>query len=255
MSGTLAGRTALVTGADRGIGAAIARRLAAEGAAVAIGYRSGKAAAEALADALAGQGLLARAMPLDVTDRPAIAAAIAETMRAFGGLHILVNNAGYLNRVDFAAIEEADWDHTLTVNLKGPFLLCQAALPHLQAAGRLGRIINISSMGGQFGGTKAVPYAASKAALISLTKSLARLYAADGMTVNAIAPGLIRTEMMAAVVTPEEEKEAIASVPLHEIGVPEDVAEAVLYLAGEAGRYVTGHVLNVNGGIHIGAGM
>ena len=126
---------------------------------------------------------------------------------------------------------------------------------HSMLPAKRGRIINISSMGGQFGGTKAVPYAASKAALISLTKSLARLYAGDGMTVNAIAPGLIRTEMMAAVVTPEEEAQAIADVPLHEIGLPEDIAEAALYLAAESGRYVTGHVLNVNGGVHIGAGM
>lgn len=255
MSGELAGRSALVSGADRGIGAAIARRLAAEGAAVAIGYRTGKAAAEALANGLAAEGLQALALPLDVTDKAAVSHAVAETVRAFGGLHILVNNAGYLSRTDFAAIEEADWDHTLSVNLKGPFLLCQSALPYLQAAGRQGRIINISSMGGQFGGTKAVAYSASKAALISLTKSLARLYAGDGMTVNAIAPGLIRTEMMTAVVTPAEEAEAVASVPLHEIGLPDDVAGAALYLAGEAGRYVTGHVLNVNGGIHIGAGM
>ncbi|MFC3229410.1 SDR family NAD(P)-dependent oxidoreductase [Marinibaculum pumilum] len=255
MSTILAGSAALVSGADRGIGAGIARRLAEAGASVAIGYRRGRDGAETLAADLTATGLSARAVPLDVVDRASVQAAVAATVEAFGGLHILVNNAGYLNRVDFAEIDPEDWDHTLAVNLRGPFLLCQAVLPHLKAAGRRGRIINISSMGGQFGGTKAVPYAASKAALISLTKSLARLYAGDGMTVNAIAPGLIRTEMMAAVVTPEEEAQAIADVPLHEIGLPGDIAEAALYLAAESGRYVTGHVLNVNGGIHIGAGM
>jgi len=255
VSADLAGRVALVSGGDRGIGAAIVTALAGAGAAVAIGYRTGREGAEALAGTLARAGSRVRALSLDVTVKADAVRAVAETVENFGRLDILVNNAGYLQRVDFARIEEADWDHALAVNLKGPFLLCQAALPHLQAAGRDGRIINISSMGGQFGGTKAVAYAASKAALISLTKSLARLYAGSGMTVNAIAPGLIRTEMMAAVVTPEEEAAAIATVPLGEIGLPADVAEAALYLAGPAGRYVTGHVLNVNGGAHIGAGM
>lgn len=251
----LAGRSALVSGGDRGIGAAIVAALARAGAAVAIGYRTGREGAQALAAELTAEGCHVQDLSLDVTRRADCIRAVADTASRFGGLDILVNNAGYLNRVDFAAIEEEDWDHTLAVNLKGPFLLVQAALPHLQAAGRHGRILNISSMGGQFGGTKAVPYAASKAALISLTKSLARLYAGSGMTVNAIAPGLIRTEMMAMVVTAEEEAAAIDGIPLREIGMPDDIAQAALYLAGPAGRYVTGHVLNVNGGAHIGAGM
>ncbi len=243
---SLRGRVALVTGSSRGIGRAIALAFAQAGASVGVTYRSREDEALEVArecgDALA--------LPLDVTSRADVQRAVELVLERWGRLDVLVNNAGYLKQEPFETISEESWDHTLNVNLKGPFLCTQVVQPVFERQGS-GCIINVSSVGGQFGGPKAPHYAASKAALLAFTKSSARLFAPQGVRVNAIAPGFIRTEMIADLLSDEQEAEIAAGLPLGRIGEPRDVADAALYLAGAA-DFVTGAVINVNGGQWMG---
>jgi NAD(P)-dependent dehydrogenase (short-subunit alcohol dehydrogenase family) len=244
---SLAGRVAVVTGGSRGLGLAIARAFAAAGAAQLLIARDAARLDDAVRRVAEESGGEAIALAGDVTSAGFAARAIDVAREQLGRLDILVNNAGIGFSGPIEAVEEGTWDEVLDVDLKGPFLLCKAAAPVL-AAQRWGRIVNVASISGQTGGVRAsVAYSAAKAGLIGLTKTLARDLGPFGITVNAIAPGQIETDMGG--LAGDARRALEARIPLGRLGVPEDVAYAALYLASEQAGYVTGHTLDVNGGI------
>lgn len=247
MSGA-AGRVALVTGGSRGIGRAITLRLARDGIAVAVNYRgSAGAAAEIVAQIEAGGG---RAIALggDVSTSAGAGQLIGDTVTQLGRLDILVNNAGITRDNLTLRMSEDDWDAVLATNLKGAFLCSKAALRPLLKVRESGRIISISSVVGIVGNAGQANYAAAKAGLIGLTKSLAKEVASRGITVNAVAPGFINTDMTAALGT-EMAAAALKAIPLGRFGEAIDIAETVAFLASPAARYITGQVLSVDGGM------
>ena len=248
---SLAGRVALVTGASRGIGRAIARTLAARGAAVAVNYTSREDAAQAVCAEIVAAGGRAFAIGFDVADAAAVDAGVQQVVAKFGALHILVNNAGVSVDALLLRANPADFSRLLDVNLKGAFLCSKAAARHLLKARAEGRIINLSSVVGEQGNAGQSMYAAAKAGLIGLTKSIARELASRGVTVNAVTPGFIDTDMTAAALKAEAREALLKQIPLARIGGPEEVAEAVAFLAAPAAAYITGHVLRINGGLHI----
>ncbi len=237
-------RVALVTGAGRGIGAAIARRLATEGAALVLVDRDADALA-ALAQAMRADGQQALPVVADVTDRAQVEALMAQVNDACGGLDILVNNAGIIRDGLLAKLSDADWDQVLAVNLKGPFLCCQAALPLLRQRER-SRIVNIASRA-WLGNIGQANYAASKGGVVSLTRTLALELARYRINVNAVAPGLIDTPMTRAMPAAARER-LLRMQPTGEMGTAEDIAAAVAFLAGPDARFITGQVLHVDGG-------
>ena len=240
MSGTLQGKSALVTGASRGIGRAVALALAEAGAHVAVAYRSRAAEAEAVAaliDELGRRGCVVQA---DVSDADQVARLVATVERELGGIDILVNNAGITRPLPLEEITTADWDELIAVNLTSAFLVTQAVLPGMRAR-RWGRIVNISSVAAQLGGVVGPHYAASKAGLHGLTHAYAALLADEGITVNTVAPALIATEMVAT--NPRARPDLI---PVGRFGQAEEVADVVRMLVGNG--YITGQTINVNGG-------
>ncbi|HJA62799.1 MAG TPA: 3-oxoacyl-[acyl-carrier-protein] reductase [Candidatus Intestinimonas stercoravium] len=245
----LNGRYALVTGGSRGIGRAICLELAARGAAVAVNYAGNAAAAEETVEACKALGVDAFALQADVADAAACEAMVKETIARFGRLDILVNNAGITRDGLMLTMKEADWDAVLDTNLKGAFHCMKAAYRPMMKQ-KYGRIVNLSSIVGLRGNAGQANYAASKAGLIGLTKSLAKELAARNVTVNAVAPGFIDTDMTAAL--PEKAREAMLStIPMGRLGQAEDVARAVAFFAGEGAGYVTGQVLCVDGGMAV----
>lgn len=243
----LNGKVALVTGGSRGIGAAIAEAFAEAGARVALTYRSHADDALRLASRLD-----ALPIELDVRRTHDVRAAVQQAARHFGRLDVLVNNAGWLQQKDFFEISDDDFVQAIDVNLKGPFIATQEA-GRLFRDQRSGSIVNVASIGGQIGGPKAPHYAAAKAALVTFTKSSARLLAPYGVRVNAIAPGFVRTEMIAGVLDRDGEANIASGIPLGRIGEPEEIAAAALYLASDMSSFVTGQTLSVNGGQYMGA--
>ena len=244
---SLAGKVALVTGASRGIGKAIAAKLAAQGAHVVCAARGDNA--KATADAIIAAGGKAGALTLDVTDDEAVARAPGGIVEAHGRLDILVSNAGIARDQLLMRMKREDWDAVIATNLTATFTLAQAAVrPMLKQKG--GRIIAISSVVGEIGNAGQTNYAASKAGLIGFAKALAREVASRGITVNVIAPGMIDTDMTREIAE-KAQVDWAARIPLGRLGTGDDIAAAACYLASDEAAYITGHVLAVNGGMNM----
>ena len=239
-------KTVLITGGSRGIGAAAVAAFANAGYQVVLNYRSSKEAAEALAAKWPGQILPIQA---DVANRDQVEAMFQKAQEVWGGVDVLVCNAGIAKQNLFTDVRPEEWQRMLDVHLTGAFHCCQCALPHMIHQ-KWGRILTVSSMWGQIGGSCEVAYSAAKAGLIGLTKALAKEEGPSGITVNCVAPGVIDTDMMAGF--SEEDKQELADeTPLGSLGTPAQVADALLFLASEQASYITGQVLGVNGGLVI----
>jgi acetoacetyl-CoA reductase len=246
--GKLSGQHALITGASRGIGRAIATAFAAEGAAIGINYRSGAAEAQALADELKGQGVETLLLPGDVSQRATWDEMIKKIRTAWGKLEILINNAGITRDKTIRKMNDDDWLQVISTNLNACYFGVTTVMP-LMIERNYGRIVNISSFVGQAGNFGQANYSASKGGIIAFTKTVAMELARNNITVNALAPGFTLTDMLAKV--PEEVQAKIrARIPLGRFGKPEEIAKAVLFLAADA-DYITGQQINVNGGVYM----
>jgi len=242
-------KVALVTGGSRGIGRAIAVELGKRGATVVLSYAGNEAAAAETVKTIVDAGGKARAVRFDVADTEACAKAVDEVVKEFGRLDVLVNNAGVAIDGLLMRFKDEDWDKTLDTNLKGAFALMRAvSRPMMKQKG--GAIVNLSSVVGEMGNAGQAAYAASKAGLIGLTKSVARELASRNIRVNCVTPGFITTDMTAGLNAELKEKMA-AAIPLSRIGNAEEVAAAVAFLASDAASYITGEVLKVNGGMYM----
>jgi 3-oxoacyl-[acyl-carrier protein] reductase len=245
----LEGRVALVTGASQGIGHACALTLAREGATVAVAARNQQKLDELVAQ-IAAAGGKAAAFVIDVADEDQVKSGIKTALAQFGKIDILVNNAGITRDQLVVRMKRTDWDAVLNTNLTSAYLSIQQVIGSMLKQ-RWGRIINVSSVFGQMGQAGQANYAASKAGLIGLTLAMAREVASRNITCNAVAPGFIETSMTAAL-SDEFKQNAVKQIPLGRVGSPEDVASAVRFLASDDASYITGHVLNVNGGLLMG---
>ena len=246
MNMDLTGQVALVTGASRGIGAAVAQGLAACGATV-VGTATSDAGAAKITEALQGSGFSGRGLVLDVTEGSQIESVVADVAAQEGTPNILVNNAGITRDGLAMRMTDDDWDAVLNTNLSATFRMTRGVLRGMMKA-RRGRIINIGSVVGLMGNAGQANYAAAKAGLLGMTRSLAREVGSRNITVNAIAPGFIATDMTDAL--DDNQREALtAQTPLQRLGEPEDIAAAVCFLASAGGSYITGETLNVNGGL------
>ena len=245
----LSGHVALVTGASQGIGRACALALAEEGATVALAARS-EDKLNAVVQEIASAGGHAGAFKMDVASEDEIKAGAKAAIEKFGKVDILVNNAGITRDMLMMRMKRADWDAVLATNLTGAFLCTQAVIGSM-LKGRWGRIINITSINGQIGAPGQANYAASKAGLIGMTMSIAREVASRGITCNAVAPGYVETAMTDGL-SAEMKESMLKMVPLGRVGTDHDIANAVRFLASEQASYITGHVLNVNGGLMMG---
>jgi 3-oxoacyl-[acyl-carrier protein] reductase len=244
----LSGQVAIVTGAARGIGRAIALALGAEGANVVVNYLHSADAAEEVANAVRASGRQALPFKADVRNQDEVKAMVARAKEVFGRIDILVNNAGLLRDNYVMFMKEEEWNEVLDVCLKGAFH-CTKAVSREMVRQKSGRIVNISSDAGLMGDLMRANYASAKAGLIGLTKTVARELAPSGVTVNAVSPGIIETDLIAGMAESRRAKQ-LERIPLARFGQPEEVARAVLFLASAEARYITGQVLCVDGGLH-----
>ena len=249
MSLNLEGHVALITGASRGIGRAIALRLASEGVKIAVNYNSGEAPAQELVEEISSNGGDALALQADVSDEAQVKAMVAAVRQEWKRLDILVNNAGIRNDRLLMRMTTREWDDTLNVNLRGAYFCTRAALP-LMVRQRRGRIINMSSVVGVAGNPGQANYAASKAALIGLTKSVAKEVARRNITANALAPGYILTGMVEEL-SEDLKAQVLSRVPMNRLGVPEDIAGIVAFLCTDEASYITGQIIRIDGGLAI----
>ncbi|MCL1040846.1 SDR family NAD(P)-dependent oxidoreductase [Shewanella marisflavi] len=238
-----------ISGGSRGIGAGLARAFADDGYRVALSYCHHKQAAEALAKEL---GERVEAFKLDQADPQSVKRCLSAVEAHFGtGIDVLINNGAIAQEKPFAEISPEDFSHMLDTNLRGPFLLAQACIPSMIDAG-FGRIINIGSIGGQWGGFNQVHYAAAKAGLINLTQSIAKIYSGDGIRANTISIGLVATEMTANELDTQAGKEKVAAIPVGRLGTAEDIGGIALFLASPKSDYLSGQTINANGGMYFG---
>lgn len=242
-------KTAVVTGASRGIGRAVAVALAKQGCRVAVCWHTCQQQAQQVCSEIMLEGGTAAAFQVQVEDEASVGALFDAVGDVLGAPDILVNNAGIALQKLFTDVTAAEWDAMMAVHVRGAFLCCKAALPHMIRR-KWGRIINISSMWGQTGASCEVPYSAAKAALIGLTKALAKEEGPSGITVNCVAPGVVETDMMAGFFR-EDKAILCEETPLCRLGTPQDIAAAVAFLASEEAAFITGQVLAVNGGFVI----
>ena len=243
----LAGKVALITGASRGIGQAVALEMARAGADIAVNYSGSEAAAQATVDQVKALGRKAILVKANVADADEVAAMVEAVQAEFGHIDILVNNAGITRDTLLMRMKDSDWDDVININLKGVYLVTKA-VSKLMMKQRSGRIINMSSVVGVTGNAGQANYSASKAGVIGFTKTCAKELASRGILVNAIAPGFIHTDMTD--VLPDKVKEAtLAAIPLHRMAEPKEVASVAVFLASEYASYITGQVLNVDGGM------
>lgn len=240
----LENKIALISGSSRGIGKSIAEKFSSEGAKVILTYKNNYKLAKTISEKL-GDSMVVK---LDISSKTSISNAIKKIQKKYDRIDILVNNAGINKPTDFEKIKEKDWDIILNTNLKGPFLLSQQIFPIMKKQ-NFGRIINISSISGQYGGPRTVHYAVSKAGLISLGHCLSRFGADYNITVNNISPGIIDTEMSKNVVKSKTGKEILSKVLLKRSGHPSDVSNLTVFLASDESSYITGQTYNVNGGL------
>jgi 3-oxoacyl-(acyl-carrier-protein) reductase len=246
--GRIEGKSALVTGASRGIGRAVALELAREGAKVAVNYHNNDAKAQAVVDEiskLGGQAMLAKA---NLADREAAREMVKDVAKELGGLDVLVNNAGITRDRSLRKMTDEQWEEVIATNLNGCFYCTSAALPYM-SQGNFGRIVNISSMNGQIGAFGQANYSASKGGIIAFTKTAALEFAKDNITVNTVSPGFTETDMFAEV--PEKIQDSIKKrIPMGRFARPEEIAKAVTFLIAD-GDYITGQQINVNGGAYM----
>ncbi|ANU13575.1 3-oxoacyl-[acyl-carrier protein] reductase [Planococcus halocryophilus Or1] len=243
----LAGKTAIITGGSRGIGAEIARKFAADGAKVVVNYSGSQEKAEAVVADIEANGGTAIAVKANVADAESVKAMVDETMKTFGSVDILVNNAGITRDNLMMRMKDDEWDDVININLKGVFI-CTKAVTRQMMKQRSGRIVNIASIVGVMGNAGQANYVAAKAGVIGLTKTTARELASRGITANAVAPGFITTDMTGKL-SEDVQKAMMGQIPLGRFGAPEDVAKAALFLASDDASYMTGQTLHLDGGM------
>lgn len=246
---SLNNKVALVTGGSRGIGRAISVALASSGARVMVAYQQNQDLALEVISSIEKNGGQALACQMEVTERDSVRQVFLDTDSHFGGIDFLVNNAGINKPTDFDQITEADWDQIMSVNLKGPYICAQEAIPFLRQRGG-GSIVNIGSVSGQYGGPRTAHYAASKAGLISLGQVIARFGAKYNIRCNTVSAGLISSDMADAGMQSEDVRKAAEGIVLKRFGTKEEVAQAVVFLCSEASSYITAQTINVNGGLY-----
>jgi len=251
----LSGKVALITGASRGIGKAIAIEFAKEGVSgIILNYAHNDTKAKETKEILESLNVKVLPIKADISRRENIKLMISKGIESFGKIDILVSNAAISQEKPFNKITDEDWENMLKVNLQAPFMLIQDVLPQF-LKNKFGRIINIASIGGQWGGFNQVHYAASKAGLISLTHSIAKIYSKFGVTCNAVSPGLVATDMSSNELQTEAGKKKLKNIPVGRIAKPEEVAKVVAFLASEEASYITGQTINVNGGMLFSHGV
>lgn len=247
----MSARIAFITGASRGIGEAIARKLAEDGFKVILGYLTNEIKAREVCDQIRENGGCADIVSIDVSSRESIRAAIDYVRIKYGVIDILVNNAAVAQEKPFLSISDGDWDAVLGANLRGPFACVQEVLPGMLSQ-QWGRVVNIVSIGGQWGGINQIHYASAKAGLIGLTRSLAKTFSSKGVTFNAVSPGLIKTDMTKNELSSPEGMAKAAAIPVGRVGDAAEVASAVAFLVQSGSEYITGQTINVNGGMYFG---